>query len=165
MGSGRESSLRAAAAAVFVGAVACAPTVVSMATHNPAHAAVVEQATQSYELPPFQEDHHYEATLAAWTPSTLTFRLHYVNTEGCGLPSSYAIDLVDDHGRRYPFMERAKEHATPKPGHLGARLFDATVEGTFPVAVDKDTRYVVLAVRPKADRACTALDLRWDFTG
>jgi hypothetical protein len=160
----RDTLFWAAVFATSGTAGACAPAVARMTMLNPANTTAGEQATQSYDLPPFQEDHHYEATLAAWTPSALTFRIHFVNSEGCGLPSSYVIDLLDDQGRRYSFAELQKERATRRPGHLGARLFDATVEGTFPVSVGGSTRYVILEVRPRADRACTALDLRWDFT-
>jgi hypothetical protein len=141
----------------------CAPGIASMTVPNPARAAVTTRATQSYEIPPFKEEHRYEVTLAAWTPSTVAFSIHLLNAEGCGLPSSYLIDLVDDQGRRYPFRARGEERPTPLSGHLGARLFDTTVDGDVGVAVDGGTRFVVLELRPKADRACSALDFRWTF--
>jgi hypothetical protein len=141
----------------------CAPAIASMTMPNPARAAVTTQATQSYEIPPFKEEHRYEVTLASWTPSTVEFRVHLLSSEGCGLPSSYFIDLVDDQGGRHLFRARGEERATPISGHLGARLFDTTVEGDVGVAVDARTRFVILELRPKADRACAALDFRWNF--
>ncbi len=142
----------------------CAPEMFAMNVGNPARGGNAAGAMQSYEVPPYRQDHRYEATLEGWTPSSLAFRIHLVNADRCGLPSSYAFDLVDDHGRHYPFQAagagRGRDRAT---GHLGATLHDDSIDGAFPVSVGADTRFVVLQIRPIADRGCTAVDFRWDF--
>jgi hypothetical protein len=152
-----------AALVLIASAAGCAPAIASMSMPNPARSPTSVAATQSYDIPPFAEDHRYEATLAGWTPSAVAFRIHLVNAESCGFPASYTFDLVDDHGRRYPFQPSAAPKVTASRGHMGAALNDATVDGTFAATVDATTRYVLLQVRPRDDRACTALDFRWDF--
>lgn len=134
-----------------------------MRVGNPARGGDVAGAMQSYELPPYRQDHSYEATLETWSPSSLMFRIHLVNADRCGLPSSYSFELVDDCGRRYPFQPAGGVQETTKRGHLGATLHDDSVEGAFAVPVAADTRFVVLQIRPVADCGCTAVDFRWDF--
>ena len=46
---------------------------------------------------------------------------------------------------------------------MGAKLHDDAIEGAFPISVAPDTRFVVLQIRPVADRGCSAVDFRWDF--
>jgi hypothetical protein len=118
---------------------------------------------QSYEVPPFRQEHRYEVTLERWTPSSLAFRIHLVNADRCGLPSSYAFELIDDRGRRYPFLAAGAVHEGTAEGHLGATLHDDALDGAFPISVGADTRFVVVQIRPIADRGCTAVDFRWDF--
>jgi hypothetical protein len=144
-------------------AVACAPALNRMTVPNPARSTNSIQATQSYEVPPYREDHRYEVTLARWTPSALGFDIHLVNADRCGLASSYAFALVDDRGRRYDFRPSGAARESAARGHLGASLHDVHLSGDFPAAIGADTRYVVLEVRPITDRGCTALDFRWDF--
>jgi hypothetical protein len=141
----------------------CAPEMFAMSVGNPARGGNAAGAMQSYEVPPYRQDHRYEATLAGWTPSSLTFRIHLVNADRCGLPSSYAFGLVDDRGQSYPFRAAGavEEHLTI--GHMGATLHDDAIEGAFPISVAPDTRFVVLQIRPVVDRGCTAVDFRWDF--
>jgi hypothetical protein len=155
----------ATALAAVVSAGGCAPAVLTMTMPHPAHAAPPVQATQSYEVPPYAEDHRYEVTLARWTPSSVGFRIHLVNADRCGQPSSYSFELADDQGHRYRLgLTHPVQHSV-RPGHLGAVINDVTVESEFGAAISADARYLVLAVRPIADRGCTALDFRWDFQG
>ena len=144
-------------------AVGCAPEVLAMNVGNPARGGDAAGAMQSYEVPPYRQDHRYEATLAGWSPSSLAFRIHLVNADRCGLPSSYLFELVDDHGRRYPFQPAGAVQERIVQGHLGATLHDDSVDGAFAVPVGAGTRFVVLQIRPVADRGCTAVDFRWDF--
>jgi hypothetical protein len=130
---------------------------------NPALSRNAIEATQAYEVPPYREDHRYEVTLGHWSPSGIEFRIHLVNVDDCARPSTYSFELVDDRGRRYPFQQIGEAKATTTPGHLGATVSDVTVAGTFGVPIDAGTRNVVLEVRPRNERACTALDFRWDF--
>ncbi|HLK92440.1 MAG TPA: hypothetical protein VKZ18_21270 [Polyangia bacterium] len=141
----------------------CAPEVFSMTVGNPARGGDVAGAMQSYEVPPYRQEHRYEVTLSGWTPSALAFRIHLVNADRCGLPSSYAFDLVDDHGRHYPFQAAGAVHEGTAHGHMGATLHDDSIDGAFPIPVGADTRFVVVQIRPVADRGCTAVDFRWDF--
>ncbi len=102
----------------------CAPEVLAMNVANPARGGNAAGAMQSYELPPYRQDHRYEATLEAWSPSSLAFRIHLVNADRCGLPSSYSFELVDDRGRRYPFQagrRRPRDHRAGAPGRHAAR--------------------------------------------
>jgi hypothetical protein len=149
-----------ASAALVAG---CAPAVLAMTVPNPATGANVAGAMQGYEVPPYREDHRYEVTLAGWTPSALAFHLHLVNADRCGLSSSYWFEVVDDQGRRYPFQPSGTAKETTATGHLGAVLHDSTFDGSFPISVGSQTRFVVLQIRPLADRGCTAVDFRWDF--
>jgi len=130
---------------------------------NPARGGNAAGAMQSYEVPPYRHDHRYEVTLVDWTPSALGFRIHLVNADRCGLPSSYSFELVDDRGRRYPFQPAGAIQASTVEGHMGATLHDDSVDGAFAIVVGADTRFVVLQIRPIADRGCTAVDFRWDF--
>jgi hypothetical protein len=141
----------------------CAPEVLAMNVGNPARGGNAAGGMQSYEVPPYRQDHRYEATLASWSTSSLAFRIHLVNADRCGLPSSYSFDLVDDRGRRYPFQPAGGVRDKTEQGHLGATLHDDSVDGSFAIAVAADTRFVVLQIRPVADRGCTAVDFRWDF--
>lgn len=86
-----------------------------------------------------------------------------MNADRCGLPSSYAFQLVDNRGQRYPFRAAGPIQESTAQGHLGATLHDDSVEGAFAISVGADTRFVVLQIRPVADRGCTAVDFRWDF--
>jgi hypothetical protein len=144
-------------------AAGCAPEVLAMNVGNPARGGDAAGAMQSYEVPPYRQDHRYEATLAGWSPSSLAFRIRLVNADRCGLPSSYSFELVDDRGRRYPFQPAGTVQESTAQGHLGATLHDDSVEGAFAVPVGADTRFVVPQIRPVADRGCTAVDFRWDF--
>jgi hypothetical protein len=144
-------------------AAGCTPEVLAMNVGNPARGANAAGAMQSYELPPYRQDHRYEATLETWSPSSLAFRIRLVNADRCGLPSSYSFELVDDRGRRYPFQPAGGVQESTKQGHLGATLHDDSVEGAFAVPVGADTRFVVLQIRPVTERDCTAVDFRWDF--
>jgi len=147
-------------------AIGCAPATVSMAVPNPARATGEEiEATQSYDIPPYQDDRRYEVTLAHWSPSAIGFRIHLVNAESCGKPSSYSFELIDDQGRRYPMVDGQVVGAVARAGHLGAKINDVTVEASFQAAVGAATHYLVLQVRPISDRACTALNFRWTFQG
>ena len=141
----------------------CAPEVLAMNVGNPARGGDVAGAMQSYEVPPYRQDHRYEATLERWTPASLGFRIHLVNADRCGLPSSYLFELVDDHGIRYPFQAAGAATEHTAAGHMGATLHDDAIEGSFPVPVGAGTRFVVLQIRPVADRGCTAVDFRWNF--
>jgi hypothetical protein len=141
----------------------CAPEVLSMDVGNPARGGDAAGAMQAYEVPPYRQDHRYEATLQKWTPSSLGFRIHLVNADRCGLPSNYAFQLVDDRGHIYPFQATSGIQDAVTQGHLGATLHDASVDGVFPAAVGAQTRYVVLQIRPVGDRGCTAVDFRWNF--
>lgn len=156
---------RVIAAAVAVVAGGCAPATLSMTMPNPARAVNPVQATQFYEVPPYGEDHLYEVMLSRWTPANVGFRIHLVNADSCGQPAHYSFELVDDKGRRYPPAGFEKVRDTTRPGHLGATINDVTVDAAFAAAVGPDARYLVLQIRPIADRGCTALDFRWDFTG
>ena len=147
------------------GALGCAPATVSMAMPNPSRATAEVEATQSYDVPPYKEDRRYEVTLAHWSPSTVAFRIHLVNADSCGKPSSYSFELIDDRGRRYPMVDGQVVGAFVRPGHLGANINDVTVDASFQAAVGAGTRYLTLEVRPISDRACTALDFRWTFQG
>jgi hypothetical protein len=142
---------------------ACAPGTLAMKVANPATGANSAGAMQAYEIPPYREDHRYEVTLAEWTPASLAFHVHFVNADRCGLPSSYSLDLVDDAGRRYPFHQTGQIHETTATGHLGATLHDSAIDGSFPVPIDVNTRFVVLQIRPLTGRDCNAVDFRWDF--
>jgi hypothetical protein len=144
-------------------AAGCAPEMFAMTVGNPARGGDAAGAMQSYEVPPYRDDHRYEATLEGWTPSALTFRIHLVNADRCGLPSSYSFGLVDDRGRTYPFEPAGAVDERLATGHLGAKLQDDAIEGAFPVTVAPGTRFVVLQIRPIADRGCSAVDFRWDF--
>jgi hypothetical protein len=144
-------------------AAGCAPEVLAMNVGNPARGGSAAGAVQSYELPPYRQDHRYEATLEAWSPSSLAFRIRLINADRCGLLSTYSYELVDDRGRRYPFQPAGGVQETTTQGHLGATLHDDSVEGAFAVSVGVDTRFVVLQIRPVTDRGCTAVDFRWDF--
>ena len=143
--------------------IGCAPEVLVMNVGNPARGGDAAGAMQSYEVPPYRQDHRYEVTLEGWTPSSLGFRIHLVNADRCGLPSSYSFELVDDRGRRYPFQSAGAIRESTEPGHMGATLHDDSVDGAFAITVGADTRFVVLQIRPVADRGCTAVDFRWDF--
>src|SRR5579863_278343 len=72
-------------------AAGCAPEVLAMNVGNPARGGNAAGAMQSYEVPPYRQDHRYEATLQTWSPSSLAFRIHLVNADRCGLPSSYSF--------------------------------------------------------------------------
>ncbi len=149
--------------AVAMAAVGCAPNIATMRMPNPVLSPNAIEATQTYEVPPYREDHRYEATLAHSAGMGVDMRIHLVNVDRCGLPSTYSFTLVDDRGRRYEFRPVGVATATTAPGHLGASVNDVTTTGTFGPAIDPSTRYVVLEVRPKDDRVCTALDFRWQF--
>jgi len=153
------------AVATVAGALGCAPATLSMTMPNPARASAEVEGTQSYDIPPYGEDRRYEVTLARWTPATVAFRIHLVNADSCGQPSSYSFQLVDDRGRRYPIADTRTVGTFVRRGHLGATINDVTVDDSFTAAVDGSTRYLVLEVRPISDRACTALDFRWTFAG
>jgi len=144
-------------------AAGCAPEVLAMNVGNPARGGDAAGAMQSYEVPPYRQDHRYEATLKTWTPSSLAFRIHLVNADRCGLTSSYSFELVDDRGRRYSFQPTGAVQESTEHGHLGATLHDDSVDGAFAIPVGGDTRFVVLQIRPVADRGCTAVDFRWNF--
>lgn len=141
----------------------CAPEVLAMNVGNPARGGNVVGAMQAYEVPPYRQDHRYEVTLESWTPSSLGFRIHLVNADRCGLPSSYSFELVDDRGRHFPFQPAGPVQESAEQGHLGATLHDDSVEGSFAIQVGADTRFAILQIRPVADRGCTAVDFRWDF--
>ena len=141
----------------------CAPEVLDMNVANPAKGGDVAGAMQAYEVPPYRQDHRYEATLQSWTPSALTFRIRLVNADRCGLPSSYSFQLLDDAGHRYRFQPSGAAHDTTRSGHLGSTLHDDSIDGAFPVPIDARTHYVVLQIRPVGDRGCTAVDFRWDL--
>ncbi len=141
----------------------CAPEVLSMNVGNPARGGDAAGAMQAYEVPPYRQDHRYEATLEKWTPAALGFRIRLVNADRCGLPSTYRFQLVDDQGHSYPFQASGAVQDVTSRGHLGATLHDASVDGAFPVPVGAGTRYVVLQIRPVGDRGCTAVDFRWNF--
>jgi len=143
----------------------CSPVAGEMRMPNPALAGETTEATQSCQIPPYGSDHMYEATLAKWEPDALAFRLHFVNSETCGLPSSYTLALVDDAGHRASFEPRGAEQSSRRAGHMGATLLDGVVTGVFRVNVDGQTRFVRLEIRPKGDRACRPVDLRWIFSG
>lgn len=142
---------------------ACAPGVLAMKVPNPATGANAAGAMQAYEVPPYREDHRYEVTLADWTPASLAFHVRFVNADLCGLPSSYSLDLVDDDGRHYPFHQMGLIHETTATGHLGAMLHDSAIDGSFPVPINANTRFVVFQIRPVTGRDCNAVDFRWDF--
>ncbi|HVU49240.1 MAG TPA: hypothetical protein VHL80_01060 [Polyangia bacterium] len=146
-------------------AVGCSPVAGETRMPNPALARETTEATQSCEIPPYGSDHLYEATLGKWEPASLGFRIHFVNAEDCGRPSSYDLALVDDSGRRYRFEPIGLEQATTRSGHLGATLVDGVVTGVFRAKVDGRTRSVTLEIRPKDDRACRPVDLKWTFSG
>ena len=151
-------------ATLALAASGCAPAITTMAMPNPAlSSTTTTEATQTYEVPPFREDHRYEATLGQWTPASLGFRIRLVNADRCGLPSNYAFELIDDHGNHYPFQPSGAVQEKTLPGHLGATLHDASVDGAFPVPLGADTRYVVLQIRPVGDRGCAAVNFRWNF--
>jgi hypothetical protein len=142
---------------------ACAPEILAMKVPNPASGANAAGAMQAYEVPPYREDHRYEVTLAEWTPASLAFHVRFVNADRCGRPSSYSLDLVDDSGRRYPFHQTGFIPETTDKGHLGATLHDSAIDGSFPVTIDGNTRFVTLQIRPMTGRDCNAVDFRWDF--
>lgn len=143
----------------------CAPAMLTMTMPHPARTSGTVQGTQSYEVPPYGEDHRYEATLARWTPSSVGFRIHLVNADRCGQPSHYSFELVDDRNGRYRLgLTRIVTEST-RPGHLGANISDVTMDGEFGASIGADSRYLILQVRPVADRSCKALDFRWDFQG
>jgi hypothetical protein len=144
-------------------AAGCAPEVLAMDVGNPARGGDAAGAMQAYDIPPYREDHRYEATLASWTPSSLAFHLRLVNADRCGLPESYAFQLVDDRGRRYPFQPAGPAHDATLRGHLGATLHDDSIDGIFPISVGSDTRFVILQIRPLDARDCTPVDFRWNF--
>jgi hypothetical protein len=146
-------------------ALGCAPVAGEMTMPNPALARETMEATQSCEIPPYGADHRYEATLEKWEPTALDFRVHFVNSESCGLPSSYTLALVDDSGGRYSFEPASAERSTTRTGHLGGTLVDGVMTGVFRVNVDGHTKFVTLEIRPKEDRACRPVDLRWTFSG
>jgi hypothetical protein len=156
------SAISLSLAAWLLGA-GCAPEVLSMNVGNPARGGDAAGAMQAYEVPPYREDHRYEATLGQWTPASLGFRIRLVNADRCGLPSNYAFELIDDHGNHYPFQPSGAVQEKTLPGHLGATLHDASVDGAFPVPLGADTRYVVLQIRPVGDRGCAAVNFRWNF--
>jgi len=147
------------------GALGCAPATVSMTMPNPARATAEMEATQTYDIPPYQEDRRYEVTLAHWSPQAIEFRIHLINAENCGKPSSYSFELIDDRGRRTPMVDGQVVGAFVRSGHLGGKINDVTVDASFPTVVDAGTRYLVLEVRPIGDRACTAMNFRWTFSG
>jgi hypothetical protein len=155
----------AAALAATIAAGGCSPAVLTMTMPHPARAAPMVQGTQVYEVPPYTEDHRYEVTLARWTPASVGFRIHLVNADRCGQPSSYSFELSDDRGHRYHLGLIHPVQESVRSGHLGAVINDVTVDSEFGAAVGADSRFLVLAIRPIADRACTALDFRWDFQG
>ena len=150
---------------VLVAGAGCAPATLTMRMPNPARSTTGVQATQSYEVPPYGEDHLYEVALASWTPGSVGFRIHLVNADRCGQPANYTFALVDDGGRRYPLSGYQMVRETNRPGHLGALINDVTIDASFGAVVGADARYVLLQIRPIADRACTPLDMRWDFVG
>jgi hypothetical protein len=141
----------------------CAPAMTTMKMPNPALSPNAIEATQTYEVPPYREDHRYEVTLGRWSASGIEVRIHLVNVEDCAQPSTYSFELVDDRGRRYPFQQTGAVKATAAAGHLGATVSDVMVAGTFAAPIEASTRYVVVEVRPRNERACTGLDFRWDF--
>lgn len=142
---------------------ACAPEVLAMQVANPATGGNASGAMQAYEVPPYREDHRYEVTLGEWTPLSLGFHVRFVNADRCGLPSSYALELVDDSGRRYAFQQIGVIRETTATGHLGATLHDSAIDGSFPVSIGAGTRFVVLQIRPITGRDCNAIDFRWSF--
>jgi hypothetical protein len=156
------SAVSVSLAAWLLGA-GCAPQVLSMDVGNPARGGDAAGAMQAYEIPPFREEHRYEATLGKWTPSSLGVRIRLVNADRCGEPSSYAFALMDDRGNRYPFQPSGGVQEKTIHGHLGATIHDASVDGAFPVPLGARTQYLVLQIRPVADRGCTAVDFRWNF--
>jgi len=158
------SAVSVSLAAWLLGA-GCAPEVLSMNVGNPARGGDAAGAMQAYEVPPYRQDHRYEATLEKWTPSSLGFRIRLVNADRCGLPSNYAFELIDDHGTHYAFQPSGAVEEKTTRGHLGATIHDASVGGAFPVPLGADSRYVVLQIRPVADRGCTAVSFRWNFQG
>jgi hypothetical protein len=147
------------------GVAACAPATVSMSMPNPARAAMDVRGTQSYDIPPYAEDHRYEVTLERWSPAAVAFRIHLVNADSCGQPSHYSFDLVDDQGRRYPMVDARPIGAFSRRGHIGASISDTTIDASFAATIAPTTRYLILEVRPIADRACTTVNFRWTFEG
>ena len=156
------SAVSVSLAAWLLGA-GCAPEVLSMNVGNPAKGGDAAGAMQAYEVPPYREDHRYEATLEKWTPSSLGFRIRLVNADRCGLPSNYAFELVDDRGTRYPFQPSGAVQEKTTRGHLGATIHDASIDGAFPVPLGADTRFVQLQIRPIGDRGCKTVNFRWNF--
>ena len=112
-----------------------------------ARATNVIEATQSYDIPPYGEDRRYEVTLARWTPSMVGVRIHLVNADNCGQPSSYSFQLLDDRGRRYPIAGSQTIGTFVRPGHLGGRINDVTVDDSFAVAIDGVQRASVTSYR------------------
>jgi hypothetical protein len=161
----RLTLLSSAPFIVVIGS-SCAPALTTMAIPNPAlSTTTMTEATQTYEVPPFRDEHRYEATLGRWSPAGLDCRIHLINADRCGLTSSYSFDLVDEAGHRFPLQPTGPERALTTKGHLGAILHDTTVDGRFGIPPSTGARYVTLQVRPIADRGCTALDFRWQFQG
>jgi hypothetical protein len=142
---------------------ACAPIQAEVRMPNPARTPDRLEVGQSYEIGPFRADHRYELTLTRWTPTALDFRIHLINAGDCGFPSSYQFTLVDDQGRAYALEPRGSESAQSRSSHSGGQLHEATFEGEFAAAVGPQSRFVVVKVRPRRDRSCSALDFRWSF--
>ncbi len=127
----------------------CAPEVLSMDVGNPARGGDAAGAMQAYEVPPYRQDHRYEATLEKWTASSLAFRIHLVNADRCGQPSNYAFQLVDDRGANLPVPGGWRRSGRRQSrGTWGRRSDDASVDGAFPAAVGAQTRFVVLRIPP-----------------
>ena len=132
-----------------------------MSVGNPARGGNAAGAMQSYEVrptggSPLRGDARGVGAVVARLP----------DPPGERRPLRPAVELLVRAGRRsrrrYPFAAGPIEERTA-PGHLGATLHDDAVDGAFAISVGADTRFVVLQIRPVADRGCTAVDFRWDF--
>ena len=141
----------------------CAPEIFAMSVGNPARGGNAAGAMQSYEVPPYRQDHRYEATLEGWTPSSLG--LPHPPGERRSLRP--AVELRVRAGRRSrPALpvrggrRRPGAHRDRAPGRHAARRRDRR---RLPHHGRRRHPFVVLQIRPVADRGCTAVDFRWDF--
>ena len=146
-------------------AVGCGAFTAGMKVQNPARTAEKIEAKQTFSIPPDKDNHRYEATLANWTATAVSFSVRVVNMGECGQMASFTLTLADDQGREYPWRQTAAPVEKIIDANRRDEVHDTTATGEFAAPIGPQTKFVVLHIRPVPGKSCRGMDFRWDFEG
>jgi hypothetical protein len=141
----------------------CAPTLLLSTMKNPARTADKIEASQTYNIGPYQENHEYTLGLSNWSPSSIDMRVELRDVDRCASPESYTFVLVDDHGARTELHASGEPTTTTQPGREHRTLTVTKMSGVFPAAISSATSYVVVQMRPLPGTDCPTLDFKWNL--